>query len=243
MRRNVPVSHRIACWQQLSPLAKVEPEVGERLVARPHIEHLTSYYILGSAGANGATEGLDLANGVRILVKSLLAERSQEVESSMLIEMLLEGEFVWASVQVGLNVHYLLLVRLHWRNWAEGRHHSLETRASRLESHLHLVVVGDRLVLFVRHHRLHHVRHHVGLHLLQLTLIHIVQVRFLQIWIGHVLLLIIFWLLSYRLLKFITKLIFHFLALNFDFQFILYLSEDFLCLFHVSSHLWANLGK
>jgi hypothetical protein len=126
---DVAVADGVASWQQLSSLAKVEPKVGEWLVASANIQHLAADHVLGSARADGATEGLDLANGVRVLVKSLFAEGAQEEESTVLVEMLLEDEFVWTRVCFIVGCIYdLLTMRLHWRNWAELRLHARQIK-------------------------------------------------------------------------------------------------------------------
>ena len=71
---DVPVSDRIACWEQLSSLTEIETEVREWLVTSPHVEDLATNNILWSSGSDGAAERLDLSDGMRVLIETLLTE-------------------------------------------------------------------------------------------------------------------------------------------------------------------------
>ena len=164
----------------MSALSQVETKVREWLVACSHVEHLTAYYVLWSSRADRAAEGLDLSNGVRVLIEALLAERAEEVESSLFIEMLLESEFVWTGIDFLGCLSELLGVWLHWRDWTKRWLHARKIEANLTWTH----GLGSKLltvessqhtcVLIVRIHGR-----------LQLALVHVVKVSLLQKWIWR----------------------------------------------------------
>ena len=185
MGSNVSVPDAVASGQQLSPLAEINTEVGKWLVASPAVDHLAADEVLGATGANGRAEGLHLANGVGVLIQSLLSEGAQEEEGTLLVEVLLEDKLVWSLWLSGrLRVHDLLRVWLHWRNRGERW---LHTRAA--ESNLAWTKsLSGHLILLLLHQHGEWVLVRSGCLLRsksrpKLVCEHTIQISFLEVWI------------------------------------------------------------
>ena len=70
----ISVSDRVASWQKLSLLSKVDAKVGEWFVSSSAVDHLSSNEVLRSTGSNGGAEAYDLPDGVGVLPEPSLAE-------------------------------------------------------------------------------------------------------------------------------------------------------------------------
>lgn len=134
MGGDVPVSESIASWKQLSALTEVHTEVREWLISSPAVHNLSSNEVLWPSRADGRAECLHLTDSVRVLIKPPLAEGTKVEQSTLLIEMRLEDEFVRPVVKVlGLHLCVLKLLGMwfHWWDRAERRFLANSAEASR----------------------------------------------------------------------------------------------------------------
>ena len=70
----ISVSKRVASWQKLSLLTKVDAKVGEWFVSSSAVDDLSSNKVLRSTRSNGGAEAYDLPDGVGVLPEPSLAE-------------------------------------------------------------------------------------------------------------------------------------------------------------------------
>ena len=97
MSRGISVSQRVACWKQ-SPLeAQINSIERVWLIKSAAVDNVAANEVFNTAHSNGRSEGLNLAESVWVLPEALLTEGSKEVESTLLVKVVLKEEFSWLS--------------------------------------------------------------------------------------------------------------------------------------------------
>lgn len=129
MSRRVAVADSVASRQEGPTFAEVDTEVREGFVLSSAVGRHSPHKHVDSARANGRSEGLNLAKLVRVLPESLLAERAQIVDSSVLIKVVLIEEFGWSLLEeICRSNRYLISVSLRrlrtrlWKSETLGQH-------------------------------------------------------------------------------------------------------------------------
>ena len=115
-RRICAVPDRVAGRQELSLLAQVDTDVREGLVAGASVRDRPANNVLGKTLADRAGEGLDLTDGVRLLIEVFPAIRTEEVKGATLIEVGLEDELVRSLLKLVRGIASLLIRWLHRRD-------------------------------------------------------------------------------------------------------------------------------
>jgi len=116
MSVKISISDCVAGWQKLSSFSKINSVVWEWFVTSSAIDYISTNKIFGSTWSDRRAESLNLPKNVRILIQSLLAERSEIVECTLFIKVILEYKFSWNS-RLWL-LYSLTFKRFHWRHWS-----------------------------------------------------------------------------------------------------------------------------
>ena len=124
MSRSVPVPQSVARRKKFPLEAEVDSVERVGLIKSATVHNITSYEVLHASHANGRGEGLNLAEGMWILPKTSFSEGTEEVQSTMLVEVVLEQELSWLFNLLSIStrsIHGLceLLSLLVWL-WGSG---------------------------------------------------------------------------------------------------------------------------
>lgn len=92
--------------------AQIYAIVRERLVLSPAVGGNAPHEVVHSACSDGRGEGLDLADDVRVLPHLLFAVGAQEEEGTVLVKVMLEGEFCGSFYMEILSYHALVEILL-----------------------------------------------------------------------------------------------------------------------------------
>lgn len=116
MRGCIAIAHGVASWQESSASAKVNSEVRHLLIIGPTVDSNSSNDVSNVTIADRRGEGNDLPNLVRVLPQLCPPHRSQEVERTILVKIVLKVEVSWLLSHLLLS-HLLLsdlLLALPW---------------------------------------------------------------------------------------------------------------------------------
>jgi hypothetical protein len=125
---HVPVKHAVSAWvsvpycvtggQYLSTVAQINAKEAVGFVMSSAIGRNTSYEILDRSCTDTAGKGLDYIWSMRIEPKAFFACWSEEVESTLLVHIILVHKFSWSldgkSLRSMETLRVLLLLRLLW---------------------------------------------------------------------------------------------------------------------------------
>ena len=95
----VAVPDSVAGRKQCSALTKVNTEVGEGFVLSSGVCSNSADKEVDCSRSNRGGEGLDLTDLVRVLPQALLAERSEEVECTVFVKVILIEELSRALLE------------------------------------------------------------------------------------------------------------------------------------------------
>ena len=117
VRDLVAIAQRVVRWAQAALLADVYTHEAERKILCPAVLRAATNEILnGAALGHGACKGMHKAESMWVLPQSALAERSQVVEGTLFIEVVVEEE-LFRRLEVVLVLGQTILQRL--TAWAD----------------------------------------------------------------------------------------------------------------------------